>query len=223
MKFFSHVGFPREVQTDQGSNFTSKLFRNVLKGLEVEPQFSTAYHPPSQGEIEKLYQTLKTIMQAYGINNTNNWDERIPSFVFAEWGSTLESLSYWLGEDGVAFPSELFLGFRCCLARMRWMVPVNVPINQTRMMMWDHNALEAVEEVLILEPIHVKICMLLKTRGTHGVSLDDILTLMVYVASLGGPDVFTHKDEYALTNRLSHAIVEDKKLLSDVLLQLAFL
>ncbi|KAK8724377.1 hypothetical protein OTU49_011364, partial [Cherax quadricarinatus] len=64
---------------------------------------------------------------------------------------------------------------------------------------------------------------LLKTRGTHGVSLDDILTLMVYVASLGGPDVFTHKDEYALTNRLSHAIVEDKKLLSDVLLQLAFL
>ncbi|XP_069954585.1 sec1 family domain-containing protein 2-like isoform X2 [Cherax quadricarinatus] len=65
-----------------------------------------------------------------------------------------------------------------------------------------------------------QIFQLLKTRGTHGVTLDDILTLMVYVASLGGPDVFTHKDEYALTNRLSHAIVEDKKLLSDVLLQL---
>ncbi|KAK8734948.1 hypothetical protein OTU49_005741 [Cherax quadricarinatus] len=32
--------------------------------------------------------------------------------------------------------------------------------------------------------------------------------------------ICSHKDEYALTNRLSHAIVEDKKLLSDVLLQL---
>lgn len=51
-------------------------------------------------------------------------------------------------------------------------------------------------------------------------SLDDILSLMVYVASLGGPEVFTQKDEYALTNLLSHAIVEDKKLLSDTLLEL---
>lgn len=65
-----------------------------------------------------------------------------------------------------------------------------------------------------------QIFQLLKTRGTHGVSLDDILTLMVYVASLGGPEVFTQKDEYALTNLLSHAIVEDKKSLSDAVLEL---
>ncbi|XP_045623964.2 sec1 family domain-containing protein 2 isoform X2 [Procambarus clarkii] len=65
-----------------------------------------------------------------------------------------------------------------------------------------------------------QIFQLLKTRGTHGVSLDDILCLMVYVASLGGSQVFTQKDEYALTNRLSHAIVEDKMMLSDNLLQL---
>nr|XP_053654117.1 FH1/FH2 domain-containing protein 3-like isoform X3 [Cherax quadricarinatus] len=49
------------------------------------------------------------------------------------------------------------------LARMKWMVPVNVPISQTRMMMWDRNVdrstLEAGEKVLALEPIHVKICM----------------------------------------------------------------
>ncbi|XP_069937181.1 FH1/FH2 domain-containing protein 1 isoform X4 [Cherax quadricarinatus] len=49
------------------------------------------------------------------------------------------------------------------LAHMKWIVPVNVPINQTRMMMWDrnvdHSALEAGEKVLALEPIHVKIWM----------------------------------------------------------------
>ncbi|XP_069958755.1 uncharacterized protein [Cherax quadricarinatus] len=49
------------------------------------------------------------------------------------------------------------------LARMKWMVPVNVPISQTRMMMWhrnvDRSTLEAGEKVLALEPIHVKICM----------------------------------------------------------------
>ncbi|KAK8754224.1 hypothetical protein OTU49_014971, partial [Cherax quadricarinatus] len=71
MKFFFHVGFLQAAQTDQGSNFTSKSFRNVLKGLKVEPQCSTVYHSPSRGEIEKLHQALKTMMQAYGIDNTN--------------------------------------------------------------------------------------------------------------------------------------------------------
>ncbi|XP_069943208.1 uncharacterized protein [Cherax quadricarinatus] len=98
MKFFFHVCFPQAVQEDQGPNFTSKPFRNVLKGLKVEPQCSTVYHSPSQGEIEKLHQTLKTMMPAYGIDNTNNWDERIPFFVFAEWGSTgISELLAWGG------------------------------------------------------------------------------------------------------------------------------
>lgn len=43
---------------------------------------------------------------------------------------------------------------------------------------------------------------------------------MVHVASLGGSEVFTKKDEYALINLLSHAIVEDKTSLSDNLLEL---
>lgn len=66
-----------------------------------------------------------------------------------------------------------------------------------------------------------QILQLLKTRGTHGVSLDDVLTLMVYATSLGGSSVFSQRDEYALTNLLSHAIVEDKLDLSDNLLEIS--
>lgn len=33
MIFFSQVGLPREVQSDQGSNFTSKIFREALSHL----------------------------------------------------------------------------------------------------------------------------------------------------------------------------------------------
>ncbi|XP_037803217.1 sec1 family domain-containing protein 2-like [Penaeus monodon] len=69
-------------------------------------------------------------------------------------------------------------------------------------------------------PPFTQILQLLKTRGTHGVSLDDVLTLMVYATSLGGSSVFSQRDEYALTNLLSHAIVEDKLDLSDNLLEI---
>ncbi|KAK7072848.1 Sec1 domain-containing protein 2 [Halocaridina rubra] len=60
-------------------------------------------------------------------------------------------------------------------------------------------------------PPFTQIFQLLKTRKTRGVMIDDILALMVYVVSLGGPEVFTEKDEYQLTNLLSHAIVEEKE------------
>lgn len=65
-----------------------------------------------------------------------------------------------------------------------------------------------------------QVFQLLRTRKSHGVTLDDLLGLMVYVASLGGYGVFSQREEYALINLLSHAIVEDKEELSDLLLEL---
>lgn len=43
-KFFSTFGLPRTVQTDQGANFQSKLFKQVLQTLNVEHAVSSAYH-----------------------------------------------------------------------------------------------------------------------------------------------------------------------------------
>lgn len=51
-----------------------------------------------------------------------------------------------------------------------------------------------------------QIFQLLRTRKSHGVTLDDLLSLMVYVASLGGHGVFSQREEYALINLLSHAL-----------------
>lgn len=44
-KFFSTFGLPKVVQTDQGSNFMSKRFAQVLKTLGITHQVSSAYHP----------------------------------------------------------------------------------------------------------------------------------------------------------------------------------
>ena len=44
---------------------------------------------------------------------------------------------------------------------------------------------------------------------------------MVYVASLGGQGVFSQREEYALINLLSHALMEDRDELSDLILELS--
>lgn len=51
VKFCTTLGLPRVIQTDQGSNFTSNVFGQMLKELGVLHQLSSAYHPESQGAI----------------------------------------------------------------------------------------------------------------------------------------------------------------------------
>ena len=52
---------PKAIQSDQGSNFMSGLFQQVMHELGVRQYKSTAYHPESQGALERFHQTLKAI------------------------------------------------------------------------------------------------------------------------------------------------------------------
>ena len=58
-KFFTLVGLPKSIQSDQGSNFMSGIFKEVICGLGIEQYASNAYHPESQGALERFHQTLK--------------------------------------------------------------------------------------------------------------------------------------------------------------------
>ena len=49
MKFFTFVGLPKSVQSDQGSNFMSGIFQQVVHELDVKQYRSSAYHPKNQG------------------------------------------------------------------------------------------------------------------------------------------------------------------------------
>ncbi|KAK3865275.1 hypothetical protein Pcinc_029107 [Petrolisthes cinctipes] len=69
-------------------------------------------------------------------------------------------------------------------------------------------------------PPFTQIFQVLKTRKSHGVSLDEVLSLMMYTVSLGGPEVLSQRDEYTLVNLLSQALVEDRENLSDTLMNL---
>ena len=47
--FMTVFGVPKVVKTDQGSNFMSRTFAQVVKQLKVKHQVSSANHPESQG------------------------------------------------------------------------------------------------------------------------------------------------------------------------------
>ncbi|XP_063600010.1 uncharacterized protein LOC134776228 [Penaeus indicus] len=94
IKFFTQVGLPAVVQSDQGSNFTSKLYENVMKSLGIQQCRSSVYHPQSQGVVERFHYTLKTMIKAFCLETGSEWDEGIDLLLFSVRDSVQESLGY---------------------------------------------------------------------------------------------------------------------------------
>lgn len=94
VKFFSTFGLPKVVQTDQGTNFLSKLFSQILKTLGISHRHSSAYHPESQGALERFHQTLKSMLRKYAMDTEKDWDEGVPLVLFAVRETVQESLGF---------------------------------------------------------------------------------------------------------------------------------
>ena len=82
-QFISIFGIPKVIQSDQGSNFSSCMFSQVLKQLRVQHNQSSAYHPQSQGVLERFHQTLKSILRAYCTELGKDWEEGLPWLMLA--------------------------------------------------------------------------------------------------------------------------------------------
>ncbi len=78
VKFFSRVGIPEEILTDQGSNFTSKLLAEVYRLLHIKPICTSPYHPQTDGLVERFNQTLKAMLRKTAKEEGKDWDRLVP-------------------------------------------------------------------------------------------------------------------------------------------------
>ena len=81
--FFSRVGVPKEILTDQGSNFTSQLLTEIYRLLHVHPIRTTPYHPQTDGLVERFNQTLKSMLRKAATQEGKDWDKLLPYLLFA--------------------------------------------------------------------------------------------------------------------------------------------
>ena len=94
IKFFTFVGLPKSVQSDQGSNFMSGIFLQVMHELGIKQYRSSAYHPESQGALERFHHTLKNMIRLYCFDTEKDWYEGIHLLLFAVRESVQESLGF---------------------------------------------------------------------------------------------------------------------------------
>ena len=56
---FYKFGYPRELVTDQGSQFTSNLIEDLLTHHKIKHMTSTPYHPQANGQVVSLTELWK--------------------------------------------------------------------------------------------------------------------------------------------------------------------
>ena len=114
--FVEHVvsrhGVPNQLLSDRGPAFLSRLFLEVCAVLGTKKVNTSAYHPQTDGLVERFNRTL-TDMLAKTVERGVEWDERLPFVLFAyrasEHASTGESPFKLLYGRDPQLPSELDL------------------------------------------------------------------------------------------------------------------
>lgn len=101
-QFIALFGIPKVIQTDQGSNFTSKMFAQILKQLHVKHQKASAYHAQSQGALERFHQTLKSLLRSYCTHMKGDWEDGLPWLLMSAREASQESTGF--------SPNELVFG-----------------------------------------------------------------------------------------------------------------
>ena len=58
-------GLPKRIVSDRDSKFTFKFWTSLFQAIGTQLCFSTAYHPQTDGQTERVNQVIKDILRAY--------------------------------------------------------------------------------------------------------------------------------------------------------------
>ncbi|QRW22886.1 Retrotransposable element Tf2 protein [Rhizoctonia solani] len=85
--FLEHVwkrhGMPEKTVSNRGRVFNNKFLRALYKRLGIDPHFSLAYHPQSDGQTEQVNPSIEHFLRAYLGVNQRDWTKWLPMAEFA--------------------------------------------------------------------------------------------------------------------------------------------
>lgn len=98
--WISRYGSPKIITTDRGAQFESTLFAALVRFLGSEKIRTTAYHPASNGLVERWHRSLKAAIMCQGTGD--KWVESLPTVLLGLRSSIREGLN--------ASPAEYLFG-----------------------------------------------------------------------------------------------------------------
>ena len=79
----SNHGMPQEIISDRGTVFTSNFWQSLTRQLGSKSKLSTAFHPQTDGQTERLNQILEQYLRSYVNYEQDDWVPLLPMAQFA--------------------------------------------------------------------------------------------------------------------------------------------
>jgi hypothetical protein len=98
-------GVPKKIVSDRGSQFTSRFWKKLHESLDTKLNFSSAYHPQTDGQTERTNQVLEDMLRACALKHGGSWDKILPYAEFSYNNSYQASLKM--------SPFEALYGRKC--------------------------------------------------------------------------------------------------------------
>jgi hypothetical protein len=67
-------GIPSSIVTDQGTQFMGEVLKRLCKLLKIHKLNTSAYHPESNGSLERAHKTMIGYLRYFCDPKNNNWD-----------------------------------------------------------------------------------------------------------------------------------------------------
>ncbi|KAL0560443.1 hypothetical protein IC582_000848 [Cucumis melo] len=104
-------GVPVSIVSDRDARFTSKFWKGLQTAMGTRLDFSTAFHPQTDGQTERLNKVLEDMLRACALEFPGSWDSHLHLMEFAYNNSYQATI-------GMA-PFEALYG-KCCRSPVCW-------------------------------------------------------------------------------------------------------
>jgi hypothetical protein len=89
---WKHPGTPRVVVSDREPQFVAAFTRELYKLLGIKLAMSTAYHPQTDGQMERVNQVLEGYLRIFTRRRQDDWDDYLPTGKF-QYNNMVHSLT----------------------------------------------------------------------------------------------------------------------------------
>ena len=79
---FAYHGFPESIVSDRDTLFTGKKYKELTKRLGIKLLMSSANHPQTDGQTERMNRTLIQLLRMYTSDRQVHWDRYLPQVEF---------------------------------------------------------------------------------------------------------------------------------------------
>ncbi len=82
-RIWKYHGSPQDIVSDRDSRFTSEIWQVFLETLKIKPRMSTAFHPQTDGQTERVNQSIEAYLRPFLSENQENWGDLLPMAEYA--------------------------------------------------------------------------------------------------------------------------------------------